>query len=227
MPRSPRSVTSALLGMVLVVPLLGLGGCSGGSVQKALGIDKRAPDEFAVVSRAPLVVPPDYQLRPPRPGAPRPQVGTTSDQARASLTANGRSTVASDPGSNAPSTVTTDPAANGATIPAAAGGPTAASATSNGQEALVSRLVTSPTDPDIRDKLARENLALAEAEGELYTRLMKWQQPEALGQTVDPAAESKRLLANRIEGKAPTDGATPSITTRRQSPLGGLIESVF
>jgi hypothetical protein len=31
-----------------------------------------APDEFAIGRSAPLVVPPDYNLTPPRPGAPRP-----------------------------------------------------------------------------------------------------------------------------------------------------------
>ena len=29
------------------------------------------PDEFAVARQAPLVIPPDYSLTPPRPGAPR------------------------------------------------------------------------------------------------------------------------------------------------------------
>jgi Protein of unknown function (DUF3035) len=33
---------------------------------------KKAPDEFAVTKEAPLVMPPDFALRPPRPGAPRP-----------------------------------------------------------------------------------------------------------------------------------------------------------
>ncbi len=31
-----------------------------------------APDEFAISRQAPLVVPPDYSLAPPKPGAPRP-----------------------------------------------------------------------------------------------------------------------------------------------------------
>lgn len=50
---------------------LSLGGCS--STAKALGMTKVVPDEFRVVSKAPLVVPPDYALRPPNPGEPRPQ----------------------------------------------------------------------------------------------------------------------------------------------------------
>ncbi|MGH7063561.1 MAG: DUF3035 domain-containing protein, partial [Stellaceae bacterium] len=39
------------------------------------------PDEFAVESRAPLTIPPDFDLRPPEPGAARPQEKSTSQQA--------------------------------------------------------------------------------------------------------------------------------------------------
>ena len=34
--------------------------------------DRVRPDEFAVQRQAPLVVPPDFALTPPQPGAPRP-----------------------------------------------------------------------------------------------------------------------------------------------------------
>ena len=50
---------------------LTLAGCAPGTVQDALGMGKRSPDEFAVVSRAPLILPPDYGLRPPAPGQSR------------------------------------------------------------------------------------------------------------------------------------------------------------
>ncbi len=39
------------------------------------------PDEFAVQRQAPLVVPPDFALVPPAPGAPRPGDSTASQQA--------------------------------------------------------------------------------------------------------------------------------------------------
>ena len=39
------------------------------------------PDEFAVQRQAPLVVPPDFNLTPPQPGAPRPSASTASQQA--------------------------------------------------------------------------------------------------------------------------------------------------
>lgn len=44
-------------------------------------LNRERPDEFAVQRQAPLVVPPDFNLTPPAPGAPRPTEGTASDQA--------------------------------------------------------------------------------------------------------------------------------------------------
>jgi hypothetical protein len=54
-----------------------LGACSqGGSL-----FNRIRPDEFAVSRQAPLVVPPDFSLMPPNPGAPRPQDLDSSKQA--------------------------------------------------------------------------------------------------------------------------------------------------
>jgi hypothetical protein len=61
----------------------GLAGC--GTVNGALGNNKLAPDEFRVVTKAPLVVPPEYALRPPTPGEPRPQELQPESQARQAL----------------------------------------------------------------------------------------------------------------------------------------------
>ncbi len=52
-----------------------LSACGGGG-----GLFNRdRPDEFAVQRQAPLVVPPDFSLTPPQPGAPRP-ADTNSQQ---------------------------------------------------------------------------------------------------------------------------------------------------
>ncbi|WP_395644783.1 DUF3035 domain-containing protein [Terricaulis sp.] len=58
-------------------------GCS--SLSRAVGAQKVSPDEFRVVTRAPLTLPPDYSLRPPRPGEPRPQELEPDAEARAAL----------------------------------------------------------------------------------------------------------------------------------------------
>ncbi len=57
-----------------------LGACGGGGV-----FNRDRPDEFAVQRQAPLVVPPDFTLTPPAPGAPRPAEGTASQQALEAL----------------------------------------------------------------------------------------------------------------------------------------------
>lgn len=54
---------------------------SGCGIGKALG-GKQAPDEFAIATKAPLVVPPDYALTPPRPGESRPQELSPSERAQ-------------------------------------------------------------------------------------------------------------------------------------------------
>ena len=48
-----------------------LGAC--GTIKQGIGLTKVVPDEFVTVSTAPLSVPPEYGLRPPSPGQPRPQ----------------------------------------------------------------------------------------------------------------------------------------------------------
>lgn len=46
---------------------------------------RERPDEFAVQRQAPLVVPPDFSLVPPAPGAPRPAEETAGEQALEAL----------------------------------------------------------------------------------------------------------------------------------------------
>jgi len=62
---------------------LALAGCQ--SVREATGVAKLAPDEFTVLTKAPLIIPPDYNLRPPQPGAPDLNQGIPADMARNAL----------------------------------------------------------------------------------------------------------------------------------------------
>ena len=43
----------------------------GSDVADSLGYGKSPPDEFTVISRPPLILPPDYNLRPPGSGTAR------------------------------------------------------------------------------------------------------------------------------------------------------------
>lgn len=61
---------------VATASLLGLSACASGGGLFSRG----APDEFQVSRQAPLVVPPDFSLVPPQPGAPRPTADSASEQ---------------------------------------------------------------------------------------------------------------------------------------------------
>jgi len=51
---------------VIALAALGVAGC-----KKTTYKNSNSPDEFAISRNAPLVVPPDFALVPPKPGAPR------------------------------------------------------------------------------------------------------------------------------------------------------------
>jgi hypothetical protein len=71
-----RISSAAALGVLA----LSISGCAG--IGKSFGEGKTMPDEFAIATKAPLVVPPDFSLRPPRPGESRPQELSASERAQ-------------------------------------------------------------------------------------------------------------------------------------------------
>lgn len=77
--RRAHRAAAVLAGLCLIAGPL-LAGCD--SFKQAIGIEKVAPDEFAVESQPPLTIPPDFALRPPKPGAPRPQQAQSDLAAR-------------------------------------------------------------------------------------------------------------------------------------------------
>ena len=62
---------------------LALMGCE--SVRQATGVAKLPPDEFTVLTKAPLVLPPDFNLRPPQPGIASRNEPDADDAGRAAL----------------------------------------------------------------------------------------------------------------------------------------------
>src|ERR1700759_2890436 len=66
-----------------LIAATGLAGCV--STRNAIGLNKVTPGEFRVVTKAPLVVTPDFALRPPAPGMPRPQELQPESAARTAL----------------------------------------------------------------------------------------------------------------------------------------------
>ena len=175
------SVPVAIAAAVLVA------GC-GNNVKQQLGIAKRAPDEFSVVTRAPLSMPPDYGLRPPRPGERRPQEPTERAQARDLLVPHSGDNLAS---------VTPGSTGMGGMTP--------------GESALMSRVETAPAPDDIRAQVDTETARLDRDERNIIERMMFWREEPAPGVVVDPRKENQRLQENAALGKTTTDGETPRI----------------
>src|SRR5580658_9649224 len=85
---------SRVAAAALILGAAGLAGCQGAS--QAFGLAKVTPDEFRVVQKAPLTLPPDYSLRPPEPGEPRPQELQPESAARQALEGQREGDVRSD-----------------------------------------------------------------------------------------------------------------------------------
>jgi hypothetical protein len=71
--------------LLATVLLCGLTACGGSNVRETLGLNRAAPDEFKVVSRPPLSVPPEFFLEPPRPGEPPRESEKARDKAASLL----------------------------------------------------------------------------------------------------------------------------------------------
>ena len=119
-----------LLAVACLAASLLLSGCT--DFRRIVGMDRVGPDEFAVESRAPLTIPPEFDLRPPQPGAPRPREGTAADKARKVIDTAGPG----EPGKQATAGLRS-PAAGGV----ASSGPQADTSQQVGDQSLASKLL--------------------------------------------------------------------------------------
>jgi len=227
---------TALIAAAIATLGLSLQGCS--DPKKALGLGKRSPDEFAVVTRAPLSLPPEYALRPPQPGAQRPQELSPVDAARQSLFSSVNSPAAAPAAPAVGPAVSAAPrtgvaaASLGSTPPVApraqpglvpAGGAAPAGPTP-GDAALIARAGADRATPNIRAIVDEETSKLAQADRFLVDRLIFWKDPQpAQAEVVNPVKETQRLQENAALGKPPNEGEVPVI--KRKTP--SLFERLF
>jgi hypothetical protein len=186
---------------LLALPAL-TAGCSN-QTREALGLTKRSPDEFQVVSNAPLSMPPDYNLRPPTPGAPRPMEGTVREQAE-------RIVFAYPDAGGVPSR-----------LPEIGVGE-ASAAQSAGEASLLQSAGVSGVDPNIRQLVDMETAADEADSQQLIDAIVFWRKPEPYGTVVDPTEEQRRLQENAALGAPPTQGTVPVIERRQKGLLEGL-----
>lgn len=162
--------------------LLSLSACE--ATKEQFDFSKKAPDEFAVVKRAPLEMPPDYSLPPPTPGAPRPQEKSADLLARKAVL--GEDVI--------------DQTARREGV-------------SEGESLLLQKTGAANANPAIRNVVDKETAEMEEDElpGIDHLRKMVGQTVEAPAKVVDPVAETNRLKQNKAQGKPLSTGETPTI----------------
>jgi hypothetical protein len=168
---------------------LGLAGCD--TIRNASGEGKDSPDEFAVVTKAPLVIPPDFNLRPPAPGtAPANQIEPTN-AAQSAL-------------------FNTDPAAAVAAMPATM---------SMGERYLLANAGVQNADPAIRQQIAADASGMRGSDDDFTHNVLFWSGPSAAPGSVpvDADAEARKVDAARSGGSS-TAPATPGAAPRPAAP---------
>ena len=172
---------------------VGVGGCD--ATRQALGLGKTAPDEFEVVSHAPLTMPPSYVLVPPQPGAPRPQELSAAATAETTLLANSSSGALTTDSGNA----------------------------SPGEQAILSEAGAAKADPNIRTTVNQEAANAREASTDLMEKLIFWRPTPKPGTVLDPQKEQQRLQQDAALGQPPSAGGpTPTIVRKKQALLEGI-----
>jgi hypothetical protein len=185
-----RARPTSLLIPAFVLAALPLAGCD--SFNRALGRTRVIPDEFQVVSNAPLAIPPDYALRPPRIGGGRDQEQSPTQQARESVFRAGDQQASLPP-------------------PQAERSP--------GELDLLRETGATNVSPDIRQTVDTDPKEGVPFERSLVDKLIFWSGPTTPPSTVllDPGGEASRLrlaqTATKTTGPVPAasdDAGTPT-----------------
>lgn len=175
----------------------------GDSTKRVLGLERTPPDEFAVVPRAPLSQPPDFNLRPPRPGADDLTTLSTREQARQAVFRGDTPADASRSGADR---------LRFGTGPATQAAPReSVTRNTTGESALLSRAGALETDPLIRSQVDRESAVLVQ-ENENFVRSLLGLNQDSPAAVVDADAEARRIREAQALGVPPSEGAqTPTI----------------
>ncbi|MBP5858939.1 DUF3035 domain-containing protein [Marivibrio halodurans] len=175
---------------------VGLSACGGGQTGDILGLEKRTPDEFNVVSRAPLTLPPNYGLRPPDPRGQRYQDLQPSQTAQEALFGRDAMKRLREQKEQMRQ--------QGASM---------------GEIALLDKTGALEADPSIRQVVEEESAALAQEQESFVDDLVFWRSKPEPGDIVDSNEEQRRIQENAALGREVTDGETPSIRRDNEKPM--------
>lgn len=182
----------------------------GNNAREVLGLGKKTPDEFRVVSRPPLTVPQDFTLRPPQEGVQGSNLPPAHHQARATVI-----------GESLPQSGEYDYTRKMGPADTAVGIVSSYDLKSTADESFLGNIGVKAADPEIRKKLYVDHKEVKEKKEDkaLFDWLVPAGEDEVL---VDAEAEKKRLETNAKAGKDVTEGETPTLEKKQKGLLEGL-----
>ena len=150
-----------------------------------------------VVSRPPLSVPPDFDLKPPRPGEVR-AAESTERQAKG--------IVLKDDPAQAKTIEELEPASK--KVETALDPVISSDAKSSAESSFLSKVGAEKADPDIRKKLGKDAVTAKDTSKEktLYEKIIKSDGEEPV---VDAKKEAERIRTNKEKGKPINKGKVP------------------
>lgn len=199
--RNDRAVRRFVPLAAICVLALSLTACE--SVRGAMGLTKDPPDEFAVVTKAPLIIPPDYTLRPPKPGAaPLNQVSPT-ESAQAALYSDDPKTVAGS----------------------------ITGSYSDGEKMLLAQAGAATANNGIRQQIAADNSNTQSAD-ETFTDQLLFSNPSTTGDAPLNADEEKARLngGKATPGVQPANAKVPATQPPQQpekKESGSWLDDIF
>jgi|CXWL01.1.fsa_nt_gi hypothetical protein len=213
--------------------LLSLTACGGGTVKDTLGIGRKAPDEFRVVSRPPLSVPPQFNLRPPSANAESPTVVPADKQAQSIITGTAVKTKTSKNTKDDENTFdlkdgdadTAVTPVDSATLPSVAtkkGDKKSASEKSSNESGFLKKIGADKADPTVRDTLVQQKIEAQEKqeEGSWWSNITATKDKKET--LVNAKKEAERIQKNKAENKPVTEGETPEVKDKDRGVLGNI-----
>lgn len=191
----------------LAISLLA-GGCSGSTVKETLGLTRAAPDEYRVVSRPPLSVPPQFSLQPPSATENAPGQVEASAQAKSLILGNKQSAAVTPVASSDLSNAKAKPGARKATA---------------ADSVFLERAGAQNANPHVREEMVEERYSKQQVQDDLPWWNF-WDSDDKKDPTVDAKKEAERIKTNEDEGKPVTEGTTPETKGRDTGLLGKIFD---
>jgi len=193
MNRHPELLRLAVLAGAVVA----LTGCQG--FREAAGLTKSAPDEFAIVTKAPLIIPPDFNLKPPQPGAAPLNQGSPTAQAETTLYGADPATVANSIQGNF----------------------------SDEEKLVIAQAGAADADDSIRQQIAADNKSMQAADASFTDKLLFNTPVNNSDAPIDPDAEKKRMDQAKTGTQGDQQQQQPAPKKEDHGWLGGIFDVFY